>query len=379
MKPVKRFAILLLVINMLLLNGCWNYREVDSMSMVAAMAIDKGVKGFKYHTTFEFLDLSSGKSGSKLLETDGDTVFDCARNAIGKSEKKLFFSDCKVIILSKDIASEGIAPLVDWLIRDAEPRINLNLFISKEKTAAVILEQKPITDQLIGLEIWRMEIQNSVSLCESPDVKLYQATNILAGEGSSLILPTIKITKGAETTLELDGTAVFKKDKLVGYLNRNESKFLLYTNDKIHGGLLVTSPKDDGNNITLEIVDNQTKVTPVMKDNELTMNIEIKMKANLAEDQTSQGYVSESGLKEAEKSAKKTLSYGVNNVIKETQSQYGSDIFGFGSKISQDHPDWWKKVKSSWDQSFQKLSFSITPDVTIVNTATAKAKVKVGD
>jgi len=380
MKPAKRLIILLLSFNMLFLSGCWNYREVDGMSMVTAFAIDQGMGAYKYHVTFEFLNLADNKTSSKLLETDGDTIFDCIRNAIGKSEKKLFFSECKVVVINKDLASQGVAPLLDWLVRDSEPRINRSLVISKEKTAAEILRQKPVTNQLIGVEVGSMIALNSSKLGESADVRLYQAINLMAGDGISLILPAIKITETESgKTLELDGTAVFKQDKLIGYLNRSESKYLLFINDQIKGGLIVTSPKDDNDNLSLEIKTSQTKVTPVITNNTLTMNIKIKVDTDLGEDQTSVDYSTLSGIKEAEKSAAKTLEYGVNNVIKKVQSQYGSDIFGFGSAIYRDKPDLWKKVKPNWDETFRSLKYTISADIVITDTATTKAKIKVGE
>lgn len=380
MKPAKRIIILVLITQMLCLTGCWNYREVDSMSMVAGFAIDKGKEGYRYHATFEFLNLANGVMGSKLLETEGDTVFDCVRNAIGKSQKKLFFSDCKVVILSNEIASEGIAPLLDWLIRDTEPRINLNLFISKEKTAGEILQQKPITDQLASLEIWRTLTQNTASLGEAPDVQLYQAVNILSGEETSLTLPTVKLsTSNKEKVTELDGTAVFKKDRLIGYLTRDESKYFLFVTNQISGGLLVTSPENDGQNISLEIQKNQTKITPDISGGNPTFKIDTQLTANLGEDQTSKNYVDENGLEKAQSSTEKSLNERMLNIIQKVQSQFGCDIFGFGSKIHQQSPEFWNKNKSNWSETFRNLKCTVNSKVTILNTATAKDKVKVGE
>src|SRR5512138_1425561 len=184
MKTVRRILILLLTVNMIFLSGCWNYRELDNMLMVAGMALDTGKEGFKYHATFELLDLSQGKTGSKLLETEGDSLFECARNAIGKTKKKLFFSHCKLVVISNQLASEGVAPLFDFLMRDSEPRINLDIIVSKENTAGDILQQKPVTDQLVSIEISDQLKQNTASLGEAPNVKLYQANNMLADSGT---------------------------------------------------------------------------------------------------------------------------------------------------------------------------------------------------
>lgn len=380
MKTAKRFCILLLIASTLLLGGCWNYREMEKLSIVTGFAIDKSTQGHKYHMTFEFLDLSGQQVGSKLLETEGDTVFDAVRNAIGKSQKKLLFSECKVVVISKDLASEGITPLLDFISRDTEPRLTITPIISEEKTAAEILQQKPVTDQLICLEIDQMLAQNSSSLSEAPRVKLYQVNNMLGGEGTSLILPAIKVTKEqTATTLELAGTVFFKKDKLTGFLDRDQSKFLLFIKDQIHGGVLLTNPDSGNGKITLEILGNQTKITPVIKNNLLSIKIDIKMVCALGEDQTSKNYSTVDGIKKVEKSAEKALETGVLDLIKSAQTQHGSDIFGFGNLVYQNDPQWWEQAKPNWDQTFRTLNVSVAADVKINNTAVVKSKVEVGD
>ena len=51
------------------------------------------------------------------------------------SGKKLYWSHATVIILSKEIASEGILKVIDFYNRDAEAREDIHLVISKEATA----------------------------------------------------------------------------------------------------------------------------------------------------------------------------------------------------------------------------------------------------
>jgi spore germination protein KC len=359
------------------LSGCWNYREVDSMAMVSGFAVDKGQTGYKYHITYEFLDFSGKEMKSKIVETEGDTIFDCVRNAVGKIEKKLYFSDCKIVIISKDIASEGINPIMDWLIRDQEPRIDLNLVISEEKTAADIIEQKPMTNPLVSIELWHMIEKNKATLAEAPDVKLYKANNLLADDCCSLILPSLKISKDSkEKTIEFGGTAIFKKDKLIGFLNRSETKYLLFIKNQIQGGLLVTSLENNTKDITLEINGNQTTLTPSMTNKGLSVDIGIDLKATLGENNGNKIVKTNDDIREVEQSAKKTLEYGVSTLFKKVQSQYDSDIFGVASTIHRMDPQTWSKLKPDWDKTFKELKFTISDNVTITNTAIRKTKGK---
>lgn len=379
MRKVKCLFILLLVFSMLIMNGCWNYRELDNLSMVAGFAVDKGTGGHKYHLTIEFLDLTKNPAGAKLLETEGDTIFDGIRNAISESQRKLFFSDCKVIIVSQDVAKEGMAPIFDWVTRDAEPRITINPVVSKAETAAELLRQKPITDQMVSMEIWRTLGQNAAALSEEPNVELFQANNMLASEGTSLILPAAKIEKNQEdTNLELDGSAVFQKGKFVGFLDRYETKSLLFVKNQIKGGLILTSPDSNDSKVALEISECKTKVTPEIKGDAAAMKIEIKVKAALGENNTSKDYVTPEGIKKVEKSAGKTLENDISGLIKKVQSQYDCDVFGFGSIINQNAPEFWNRKKSDWEKDFKTLKCTVSAQVTVLNTATANTDIKVG-
>lgn len=375
MKAAKCFLVLLLSVNMIFLSGCWNYRDLENLSIVAGMAIDQGKEGYKYHVTFELLDAAQEKADAKMLETDGDTLFDCARNAIRKSKKKLFFSHCRVAVISNQVAAAGITPLLDFLIRDNEPRTNLDLIISKEKTAGEILEQEPVTDHLVSVEISEQLHQNISSLGEAPTVSLYQANNILAENASSLILPTIKVSDDKIKSTELDGCGIFKKDKLIGYLNPNETRYVLFVKNELKGGLLQTSPQNDKNFITVEITQNRTKVQTEVKGKDVSAQIEIQMVGALGANETSKDYTTLNGIEQAQKSAEREISYGVNQVIKKVQQEYGSDIFGFGSKIHQDNPKDWEKIKDNWEDTFRKLKYTITTKVTLENTGAIKGRV----
>jgi spore germination protein KC len=380
MKILKRFCIFSLIIGMLCLTGCWNYRELDDLSMVAGFAIDKGRNGYKYHLTFELLNMADNTFASNLLETDGDTIFDGVRNAVSKTQRQLFFSGYKIVIINKDIAAKGIAPLLDWVLSDSEPRLSINYLISKEDTAAEILKQKPVTDTLESIEIWNTISMDSIKLSKSPSVKLYEAVNMLEDQGIALILPTICVIKsGDKPVSELDGTAVFKKDKVVGYLNRDETKSLLFLKNGIRGGLLLMSYNSKEKNTSLEIFENKTTVTPLISNGKPTVQINFKTKLAISENDPSQDYSTSEGIKDYENHAAAELKDSTMDLIKKIQTEYKSDIFGFGNTFAKNNPDWWKNNKANWDKTFLTLKCTVSADAQIVDTSMAKTTIKVGD
>jgi spore germination protein KC len=121
MKSRCRYILLVVVLaaNTMLLSGCWNYREIDKLAIVAGVAIDREQETNRFLMTTEIIDLkSSGKEveiKSQKIDTEGETIFDAVRNMIKISAKRLYWSHLKVIIISQDIAKEGVVQVIDLL------------------------------------------------------------------------------------------------------------------------------------------------------------------------------------------------------------------------------------------------------------------------
>ncbi|WP_446692492.1 Ger(x)C family spore germination protein, partial [Ruminiclostridium cellobioparum] len=150
---IKRLLGSLLVITVLSVFsiGCWDYREINQMSIVSGAAVDKTPDG-KYKLSIEIIDLKSGGKEahvhSKKLECYGESLFDAIRNSIKISSQMLYWGHTEIIIISKDVAKEGILPIIDLFSRDAEPRLSIDILISNEDTAEKILDSQSISTEI---------------------------------------------------------------------------------------------------------------------------------------------------------------------------------------------------------------------------------------
>lgn len=381
MKKIWKAAALLLeaALMLTLFTGCWNYHELETYSVVSGMAIDKGQNGYRYRVTFECIKMSDGGKGAQIeplvVVADGNTVFDAARSTLRESDKKLYFNHCKILILSSDIAREGIKSVTDWVKRDAEPRLTMNLLISKEKTAGEILNTKPQSGQILSNQI-DSTLAGSVGYYGSPaNVQLYEMTNILNADGISLVLPAIEKKKADKgETVQLSGGAVFRGDRLIGWLDADSAKNYALVRGKIKGGLLLTGTTPKSSQFCLEILESKTKVKPVVSGQTVTVNISIGMKTALAEQNSEKDLLSQMGISKVEQDADRTLQYKIEGVVKSVQQNLGVDIFGFGNSIYRNQPDEWEKIGPRWDTVFKTLKTNVTADVQIVDTALNMAK-----
>lgn len=383
----KRYSLLILIIftSSIVLTGCWNYYDIEKYSIVSGFAIDRNINGNNYLVTVEIIDFEmSGKEAkqvSKLVRSEGSTIMDAVRNIINATGKKLFWAHSNIVIISEEIAREGISAVLDLIFRDAEMREEMYVLISKENTAQEILEHESVKSELHSAEIEQM-LQGQRGLAKAPHIKVYELIEEIEQEGLSAVLPAIIIEKNEQKYVpRIIGTAIFKSDKLIGFLDTNETKYLLFIKNEVNGGVLNlnehSASKSD--NVSLEILRTKTKLKPEYSNGKLTIKIEIKPEVALAEIESSEDYLKEKNMDMLKKHAEESLKSFVENLIKKVQDNYGSDIFGFGMHVKADMPSVWKEIESDWDNVFKKLNVNVNVDITIRNSALVSKTIKRGD
>lgn len=363
--------ILTLILISILLTGCWNYREIDKLAIVSGIAVDKPNSNEGYEVTAEVINVSSSmrepKFNSTRMESRGASIFDSMRNIINVSAKQLFWSHSSIIIVSEDIAKEGILPILDWVTRNSEPRLSTYIIVSEAQNARDILTSQSLTTEIRSFEIQEMIISNN-KLAKIPNIQIYELNNQLAAKGINPVIPTIKIVINEDKpTMVLSGGAVLNKDKLAGYISLEDVKYYLFTRDKIKEGLLVTNldSEDPKEKVTLEIYKNRTKITPVISNGELSINIKISTEVSIEESSNSINALNENVIQNIKLNAEKSLKNNVLRVISNVQNDFGLDIFGFGQMVREKMPKVWKDVEENWDEIFKELKVNVDTDVHI--------------
>ncbi len=363
----------LIITNSIYFCGCWNYKDIEKSLIISGLAIDKNKTGDKYLITVEVLDFEMGKEakqGTRFIESEGKTLFDAVRNAINIVGKKLYWAHANIAVVSEEIAKEGLIPVLDFMYRDSEVRTEMNILISKEKTARELLMQEMLLSQASSDNIHNMLDEQNTS-GKFPNVLVYKLINCIKNENAVLPAVELKEILGKKTTV-ITSTAIFKKDKLIGYLNLDESQALLFARNEIKGGLITFGIDNNDNTdmISLEIFKSKTKVNPRYDNNELTMDIDINVDASIAELQTSTDYISGKNFEKLKKSAEKDVKTSVENLIQKAQLEYNADIFGFGSKIKGDLPKVWKSIEGDWKNGiFKNLETNVKVYIKIRNSA----------
>ncbi|KTD83317.1 Ger(x)C family spore germination protein [Paenibacillus etheri] len=365
-KVILAFISLILLISV---TGCWNYSEVDDISIVAGVGIDKGESEGELSVTVEIVDtkegMKSSPAGFKILTLSGKTIFEIARGIISITGKKLFWSHSKAIVLSEEVAREGVIKVIDWYNRDTETRSDVYIFVSKEKTAKEVISLSSVTESITAFAL-AQQMRSEKNVSTAPVVEIWDFIDKLEASGEFAMAPLIYIHEQNKIkNARVSGTAIFSMDKMVGTISGEETKYMLFAKDQIQGGVLTVNDKQGKTAFSLEILSNKTKVKPVWIDGKLQMQINTETQVGLDEVMTPEEFNNINSKNVLEERAGKELQERILSIIHRVQKDYHADIFGFGELIHERMPQTWKKVKENWGQEFSELDVVVNSKVII--------------
>ncbi|WHH58631.1 Ger(x)C family spore germination protein [Petroclostridium sp. X23] len=355
-----------------ILTGCWSRHELDEFSIVAGMGIDKSEEDGEIQLTAQIVKpraLKPGEGSSSPedayfnIESTGDTVFTAVREFTHGATRKLYFPHNQVIIFSRNTAEEGVQKYIDFFVRDPETRLTVWILVAKDK-ADELLEIKSELELIPALEISDLvEAQKATS--QSSIVKLQHFITRLLSKTTSPVAPLIEVS-GKEKKAFVSGTAVFKKDKLTGELDKTETRGLLWVIGEIKSGIIdVDCP--GGGKASLEIIRASSKITPKIKDGRIHMKIEIKEEGNLGSQSCLEDLTLPPKVDFLEKEKEAVIRSEVMAALKKAR-KLNTDIFGFGEAVHQKYRKEWKELEDRWDEVFPNIEVEVIVEAKLRRT-----------
>lgn len=123
------------------LTGCWNYRELSDLSISTGISIDKEEDGYKVGMLISNAqkiqgNSKEGESQTIVIEAKGKTVMEAIKNIELKSPKEIYIRHLLVVVVSEEVAEEGLNKILDYLFREPQSRkcfISFLLEIAKQR------------------------------------------------------------------------------------------------------------------------------------------------------------------------------------------------------------------------------------------------------
>jgi spore germination protein KC len=372
---MKRAALLLFfLIYIATMTGCWDARELDALIIVAGVGIDTSNQQGEYDFTVESGKAQKSKSGGDgngaqdmpylILTSTSKTMLLALERSRFKSSRELFLHPNQVVIFGKDLACQGLKPLMDMFMRDHESRLEVWALVANG-TANDMLATDTKQEPIPAAAIARL-MENATAISKHYGTKMFDLISRLAAKGTSTIIPIIsQVTERDSVSLALSGSAVFNGDKMIGELDADETQGYVFAMGDMEDGILQVSMQEG--TAILQISALSSKAVPILKDGQITIELNVKSQLAMGELQGFKNMKMSELMPLIEKAAGKEIANKIVNTFSKTQS-LKTDIYGYGISIYRKYPKEWDSMKDNWSSIYPGITLKLTVSTQLTNT-----------
>ncbi|WP_339245763.1 Ger(x)C family spore germination protein [Paenibacillus sp. FSL R10-2796] len=384
---MKRRSLLIcvLILMQIFVTGCWSRRELNDLAIAVGIGIDK--IGDQYQVSAQVVlpsQIAGSKGGSpqapvNLYKATGNTVYEALRKITTVSPRKIYISHLRILVLGEDLAKEGINDVLDFMSRDTDTRNDYFIVVAKDAKAEDALKILTSLEKIPAVRLFSSLESSEKNWAPTSTVTLGTLITELVSKGKNPVLTGVVIegsvdvgetpnnveTVDSPTELKYSGLAVFKEDKLIGWLNPEESKVYNYLTNKVESTVFyIQCP--EGKKVSLDVFEARSKMKGSIHNEKPEISIEQHIESDIGEVQCRNLELTDTKtITELEQIANKKVQNLFKTTIKKVQNEYKSDIFGFGEIIHRSNPQAWKKLRNNWDETFVNLPISVKMDIKI--------------
>ncbi|PYG88532.1 spore germination protein KC [Ruminiclostridium sufflavum DSM 19573] len=383
-----------------LLSGCYDINEIEDLAYVIAIGIDKADEK-NFTLTFQTAvpkSIAGGEGESIDIRTfRTDNFLSGLKKASEYLDRRINLSHTKIIVVSEEIAKEGIMAFLNGLQQNIELRPNVNIIVASEGAQKYIesiqpkLSSSPAkhyallfksyeTDFLVKdtqLEDYLYRAKNHVT----QPVAIYTSIDKSIGDTSEASEKEDKKSeedskkaggeekdksKEKEEAMAIKGLAVFQMDKMVGTLNRDEAMLFSLLTSTENRNMEIIDPLDNRFKVLGNITKSRSSSTKaIVKDGKPQIDITLKLNVDVKAVQSDNDY------DEPEKAAKLEAAYeqylhkGIMALLNKTTKELKSDIFGFSQQAKRSFKTIGEWEKANWQEIFPKSEYNLKIKVDI--------------
>lgn len=374
MKRIK-FLILLLP----LLSGCYNYRELNELGITTAVSID--YKDNNFYVIAEVINpikqqdaSSSNNSPFVNYNSSSSSLQDAFRKVVLESPRQLYAAQLEIIVLSEEVVNNHLEEVLEYFARDPESRTEIKIIVAKtEDSTKAITLQTLLTSLSSSNIIKSLDLQSKVLGMAYP-VTLNELLNMYIDPYLEVVLPSMTLygnyeigdekenitTSSPKAIVKIDGSTITKDNKILGYLDLEESKILNLINGKLketiikmnyYDGYIIFEPNRIKVSRELDIKNNIIKIniSGYSKTKEIQSNINVKNPKEV---------------EKLNKALNMELEKKVTDTFNSIREKYDTDVFGFQELYYRTDYKYFKENCTNWyEDIYPKIKLEVKANV----------------
>ena len=372
--------IFILIIALLGLSGCYNYRELSDLAIMTAVAIDRVDDSFQL--TIQVVnpkkqqDSSNANQPDFVIYTTKDKSLQKAfRKVVNMAPKRAYAAHLQLLVLSEKVATDYTDEIVDFFIREPEVRDEFQVLVAKGSEASDKLEVITPLTTLSSMDIFNTLDSNKKYLGSVSSVTFNDFMHAYLDPNTEMVLPVLEIVGDSEegkkqenvetsissANLKLASMAIFKDNKLVKILDEDDSINLNMLLGELNETIIQYECGED-KYAAFEIISSDSELEVDPEKNKAIFTITGHASVNEVQCALDLRKI-EVGNKMREE-LNKTIKNALLDTINTIRNDYNTDVFGIKDSFYKHYPDYFKKIDDKWyDEVFPNLDIDV--DVSI--------------
>lgn len=427
MKIIKLLGTLIFILSF---SGCYDSNEPNDYAYVVAIGIDKAKDDGQYEISIQFAKPSQISGGSSeqggtggetlgLVTVEAPTIYSGINVANNIVSKRFQLSHTKIIVISEEIARDGINDIMDTIVRSTDLRPNMYIAVAKESAKEYLSSVEPEME-INPVKYYQLIFENDAAefVPKSVSQNIYFYIN---SRESDVILPLVSksreepkekseeqgqkkegsnkeqednaklpqtevktnydgfeyrmkeyiagnIVANKKNKSEAMGMAVFDEDKMVAEMNDIETELYNVVN-----GTFKTNYNTFYNDkypdipMVMQVRQYKPPVIRVKTEKELPeISLNVSMEGSVIS--VAGDMLVEEDIYNYEEKIEKYIEEALIKFLNKTSKEIGTDIFGFGVRAKKNFYDYTEFEKYNWDDAYSRAKFEVDADFTIRRT-----------
>ncbi|ENZ03234.1 Ger(X)C family germination protein [Clostridium thermobutyricum] len=281
---------ILLIAILLMLAGCFNYRDINNVTFVTSMVFDLDPIG----NVVIYMDCvrpyrdnnESSDNGKRILyKGTGKTVLEALRDVNMASSYKINVTQNKAFIFTEKAVKEGIDKFLDIINNDQEFLVKPYIFAYFGDVER-LLKVAASDEEYMGLFINDLVKKNKAnSRAIIVNINEYMTESEIGA--NSALIGALELRKDViDERIELSGGVIMRNDVMQEKIDIIDGLTYNILEDKVNTGTLeIVNPQMEEGFITFEILKNKTKTKIEYNGDRVLLTKDVNMKVTLAEAQ----------------------------------------------------------------------------------------------
>ncbi len=366
---MRKILLVFIILTSILLTGCWDMVEINNRIYPYSVGFDMDGKEEKYNISYSYPNINAlGKNPTSqdkgfVVSVKADNLFQAMHHLSTRISYPLDLKHLKVLILTEEVISDDklLKEIVDGVIRDFIVNKNIQLLVARDGAENLLQETLKAKEQeIVGGTIYNLLLNQQESTFFTP-ITMGNLVEDIDMSGSAII----PLGYFMDDVIHIEGGAVIKEYKLVGYLTPKENRAIAYLNNRAKSdGINVDY---DGTKLSLMISESKTKKKLISQGENIKMQLSLQMEGYL------HSFIHEPGghihtledNQKLERAAENAVEKELQLAVDKVQKDLKADILFIESYLNKFHHKLWKEIDKDWDKIYPEIDIDVEVDVKI--------------